>query len=207
MTSIDIEILRNEVKRVKGILDVKEFSFKDKENLIRIEKEAEEKSLFGLGKVINSGVFKVLDLKIILVALTSMEFDWGFHPSLILKKGDMIVGEEVRDPHKIDELKSKREVWFMHRTFIVYKDRITWPKDIMDKVCHFEIPAIPCEWECVKCLQPMTKLYFANPSPPGDIFLKERYFGGQDQRGLGTILVGVEGPVEEGKSGGIHVQI
>lgn len=192
MTSIDIETLKTEVKSVRGILDVKEFAQKDKEALVRIEKEAEEKSLLGLGKVINSGVFKVLDLGVILVALTSMEFDWGFHPSLILKKGEIIVGEEVRDPHKIDELTSRKEVWFMHRTFVVYKDRITWPKDIMEKACHFEIPAIPCEWDCVKCLHPRSKLYFANPSPPADIFLKERYFGGQDQRGLGTILVGVE---------------
>ena len=192
MVSYDIEILKAQIKYIKGILDVKEFSLSDRDPLLQIEKEAEEKSLLGLGKVVNTGVLRVLNSKVVLVALTSMEFEWGFHPSLILKKGDEIVGEEVRDPHKIDELQGRPEVWFMHRTFVVYKDKIKFPKDIMEKACHFEIPAIPCEWECVRCLGLNDRIYFANPSPPADIFLKGRYFGGQDQRGLGTILLGIE---------------
>jgi len=185
------DILKKEISKVKGIVDVKIFNETDKEVLLKIEKEAEEKSLMGLGKVVNTGVLMILESPLVLVALTSMDFDWGLHSSLILKKGYEVVGEEIRDPKKIEALKGKKGVWFMHRSFVVYKDRLVFPKDIMEKICHFEIPAIPCDWECVRCIQGYGKLLFANPSTPSDVFLKERYFGGIDERGLGTILIGV----------------
>jgi len=183
--------LEKEISKVKGIVAVKLFNESDKEMLLKIEKEAEEKSLMGLGKVVNTGVVEVLECGLVFVALTSMEFDWGLHPSLILKKGEEVVGEEIRDPKKIEALRNKKEVWFMHRSFVVYKDKIVFPKDIMEKVCHFEIPSIPCEWDCIRCVEGYGRLIFANPSTPADVFLKERYFGGMDERGLGSILIGM----------------
>ena len=147
----------------------------------------------GLGKVVNSGVREVLNSELIYVALTNMDFDWGCDPSLVLKKGEEVVGEEVRDKEVIARLSNQKNVWFMHQNFVVYKDKLSFPQDIMKKICHFEIPYLPAEWCTIEddnfqC----HSIIYANPATPCDVYLKEQYFGGLDKRGLGTILVGVK---------------
>ncbi len=72
------------------------------------------------------------------------------------------------------------------------KDKISFPQDIIKKVCHFDIPCILANWcsiedETFKNLN----VIHANPAAPTDLHLKEKYFDGLDEKGLGTILVGV----------------
>lgn len=187
------EVMLAALSQVRGIVEVCPFSGEDHQRVMDIERDAEEKSLMGFGKVINTGVKEVFNCDLIYVALTNMEFDWGCHPTLVMKKDDEVVGEEVRNPEAIARLSNQKNVWFMHRNFVVYKDKVCFPQDIMKKICHFEIPCVPAEW-CVidgdklKC----HSIVFANPATPSDVFLKGRYFKGQDERGLGTILIGVK---------------
>ncbi len=177
--------------RVRGIRAARPVAPEDIGKIVGIEQEAEARSLMGLGKVVNSGIHEVVRCPAVYAALTDMEFDWGDHPSLLLKKGGQIVGQEVRDEKRIEALRGRKDVWFLHRNFVVFKDRISFPQDIMKKICHFEIPCLPADWCRVDDprLEGWTIVY-ANPSPPCDRFLKETYFGGHDEQGLGTILVG-----------------
>ena len=63
----------------------------------------------------------------------------------------------------------------------------------MNKVCHFEIPWLPAEFCILNHDQfQCHSIDFANPCVPGDIFLKAQYFDGLEEKGLGTILVGVK---------------
>ena len=180
------------LKKVKGLVDVSPLSERDKQEIIRIEKEAEKQSLMGFGKVIGTGVRAVLNCDLVYVALTDMEFEWGC-PSLILKKGEEVVGEEVNDDEIIARLSQKKNVWFMHKNFVIYKDMISFPQDIMKKVCHFEIPSLPAEWGILEGSDfSYQSIIYANPTTPTDIFLKNSYFEGLDQQGLGTILIGVK---------------
>jgi hypothetical protein len=147
----------------------------------------------GLGKVINVGVREVLKCDQIYVALNNMDFDWGCHATLVLKKGDKVVGEEVRDEEIIARLSKQKNIWFMHKNFMVYKDKMSFPQDIMQKNCFFEIPCLPAEWclvehNSIDC----NSIIYANPCTPCDTFLKEKYFNGIDEKGSGTILVGIE---------------
>ena len=181
------------LKKVKGIVEASLFSSEDHQEIIDIEQDAENRSLMGLGKVVNTGVREVLNCDLIYVALNNMDFDWGCHATLVLIKHDEVVGEEVRDEGVIAGLKNKKNVWFMHKNFVVYKDKITFPQDIMKKICHFEIPWLPAEWctvenDTFRC----HSIIYANPCTPSDVFLKDQYFSGLDERGLGTILVGVK---------------
>ena len=105
-----------------------------------IEEDAEKHSLMGLGKVTNTGVREVLTCDLVYVALTNREFEWG-SPSLILKKGEEVVGEEIEGEEAIAKMRKKENVWFMLDDFIIYKDRISFPQDIIKKVCHFETRA------------------------------------------------------------------
>jgi len=147
----------------------------------------------GLGKVINTGVRAVLTCDLIYAALTTMVFDWGCHSTLVMKKGEEVVGEEIRDAEMIAKLSDRKDVWFLHRNFVVYKDRISFPKDIMKKICYFEIPPLPGDW-CLPAQEDDFKCQSAtvsNPATPCDIFLKDRYFKGKDEKGLGTLLIGL----------------
>jgi len=181
------------LKKVKGVVEASPFSSEDRQEIIDIEQDAENRSLMGLGKVANTGMREVLNRDLIYVALNNMDFDWGCHATLVLIKDDEVVGEEVRDEAVIAGLRNKKNVWFMHKNFVVYKDKINFPQDIMKKICHFEIPWLPAEWctvenDTFRC----HSIIYANPCTPADVFLKDQYFSGLDERGLGTILVGVK---------------
>lgn len=180
------------LSKVKGLQESCPLRQEDHRPILEKEQEAEERSLMGLGKVINTGVREILNSDFVYVALTTMDFDWGCHATLVLKKDQEVVGEEVRDEAVIAELSEKENVWFLHKNFVVYKDKISFPQDIMKKVCYFEIPCLPADF----CLLENDKLQchsivYANPSTLCDLYLKEKYFAGLDQKGLGTILVGV----------------
>lgn len=194
MKRTDIDRRMTEIfSGIKGIVAFSPLFDEDRQQILDIEQDAEDRSLMGLGKVINSGVRRVLNYDLAYVALTNMEFDWGCHASLILKKGEEIVGEEVRDQEKIARLSNQKNVWFLHRNFVVYKDRISFPQDIMKKICHFEIPSLSGESYLPEQGDfPDHSMIFANPATSCDVFLKERYFKGRDEKGLGTILVGLE---------------
>ncbi len=181
------------LEKVKGIVKACPFSSDDHRKIMEIEEDAEKRSLMGLGKVINVGVREVLKCDQIYVALSNMAFDWGCHATLVLKKGDEVVGAEVRDEELIAKLSKQKNVWFMHKNFVVYKDKMTFPQDIMQKICYFEIPCLPAEWclvedDSFQC----NSIIYAIPCTPSDIYLKEQYFYATDEKGCGTILVGIE---------------
>jgi hypothetical protein len=178
--------------KVKGLMETRPFSNDDRRKMLEIEQEAEKNAFMGLGNVVNAGVREVLACGLIYVALTNMDFEWGCGPSLVMKKGQELVGEEVRDKQRLAELSDRKDVWFMHQNFVVYKDKVSFPQDLMKKICHFEIPGLPAEWclvedENFEC----RSIIYANPSTLGDIYLKKQYFNEIDEKGLGTILIGV----------------
>lgn len=186
-------VMVSALTKVQGIVEASPFLSEDHQKIVDIEQDAENRSLMGLGKVVNTGVREVLNCDLIYVALNNMDFDWGCHATLALIKDDEVVGEEVRDEAVIAGLRNKKNVWFMHKNFVVYKDKINFPQDIMKKICHFEIPWLPAEWctvenDTFRC----HSIIYANPCTPSDVFLKDQYFSGLDERGLGTILVGVK---------------
>jgi hypothetical protein len=139
------ELILAALQRVKGLAEVLPLADDDRQQLHAIEQEAEAKSLLGLGKVINAGVQGVLECDWVYVALTDMDFDWTCHPNLLMKKGDEVVGEEVTDQATIDRLAADPNVWFLHKNFVVYKDRVSFPQDVMKKICYFEIPCHPAQ--------------------------------------------------------------
>lgn len=186
------ELVLEALKRVKGITKVKPFADEDRRKIVDLEHEAETKSLMGLGKVINAGIREVAECDWIYVALTDMDFVWNC-PNLVMKKGDDIVGEEVTDKETISRLAGKKNVWFMHRNFVVYKDKVCFPQDVMEKICYFEIPSHPADWCSVeKAELQCHSIVYGSPSTSCDIFLKDQYFHGVDVKGEGTVLIGVK---------------
>jgi NAD-dependent dihydropyrimidine dehydrogenase PreA subunit len=185
------ELIQDALGQVKGMLRVAAVAQEDRREIQNIEEEAESRSLMGLGKVINVGIREVLGCDFVYVVLTNRDFEWSCRANLVMKKGDEIVGEEVSDPAVIESLSEDKNVWFLHRNFAVYKDKIAFPRDVMQKVCHFEIPLHSADWCRVDDTGRLSIVY-GSPSTPCDTFLKQRYFGADDELGAGTVLVGVK---------------
>ena len=187
------ELILAALSRTRGIVRAAPIADKDRRSILEVEEDAEARSLMGLGKVINAGVREVLECDWCYVALTDLEFSWGNGANLIMKKGDEVVGEEVENKEKIERLSKDPNVWFLHRNFVVYKDKISFPRDVMEKICYFEIPSHPADWFVLEEADFRYQfIVYGYPSTPCDVFLKERYFQGRDERGSGTILVGVK---------------
>lgn len=183
------ELIRAALLRVKGFVEAVSLEDEDRQELRAIEQEVETRSLLGLGKVINMGVQGVLKCDLVFVALVNMDFDWSCRPNLVMKKGEEVVGEEVTDQPTIDRLAARENVWFLHKNFVIYKDRVSFPQDVMKKICYFEIPCHPAEWPVgIHC----HSVVYGSPSTPADIFLKKKYFQGKDERGTGTVLIGIK---------------
>jgi hypothetical protein len=177
------------VKGLKGIQDAFVLQEADRFALYDIELEAEKKSFMGMGLTYNSGIREVLRRPVVVLAITTVEFEWGCQSVLVLKKGDEIVGQEVSDPDRIQELRNCPDVHFLHRNFVIYKDRVRFPQDIVEKKCCFELPCMETK-DSIPGLKQMGPGVYCFPSTPGDIFLKGRYYGGLDERGTGTVLFG-----------------
>lgn len=193
------EVMISALNNVNGIVESCAVQYDDHPRIIEKELEAEKRSLMGLGKVVNTGVKEVLLHDWVYAALTTKVFDWGAYSTLLLKKGQEIVGQETRDEALLAELAGKKNVWFLHKNFVVYKDRVSFPGDIMNKICYFEIPCLPADFcmrgdDQIQC----HAINFASPSILCDIFLKERYFDRENVNELGTILIGVK---QERKNG------
>ena len=199
---IDIDkVMISAFRNVKGIVNSCPLPNGDYPRILEKELEAEKRSLMGLGKVVDTGVREILNHDLVYAALTSKDFDWGCYSTLLLKKGQEIVGQEIRDEAVLAELANKKNVWFLHKNFVVYKDRVSFPGDIMNKICHFEIPGLPAEFctlgdDQLQC----QSINFASPSILCDLYLKEQYFGGENVTELGTILIGFK----QGRKSGDH---
>ncbi len=186
------KIMTAAFNKVQGLMKTDIFLIDDRQKMLEIEQEAEKNAFMGLGNVVNAGVREVLTCGMIYAGLTNMDFEWGCRPTLVMKKGQELVGEEVRDKQRLAELSNRKDVWFMHQNFVIYKDKVSFPQDLMKKVCHFEIPGLPAEWFLVEDDNFQCRsIIYANPSTLGDMFLKKQYFNDIDEKGLGTILIGV----------------
>jgi hypothetical protein len=186
-------VMISALRNVKGIVNSCPLPSDGYPQILEKELEAEERSLMGLGKVVNTGVREILNHDLVYAALTSKDFDWGCYSTLLLKKGQEIVGQETRDKAVLAELANKKNVWFLHKNFVIYKDRVSFPGDIMNKICTFEIPCLPAEFCMLDDDQfQCQSINFASPSVLCDLYLKERYFDRENVAELGTILIGVK---------------
>ncbi|MGB6063823.1 MAG: hypothetical protein WBG50_03380 [Desulfomonilaceae bacterium] len=188
------------VRSIKGIDAAFALDAADRFQLLEIEVVAEKKAFMGMGMCYNSGIRDVLRCPVVIVAITTMDFEWGCQSHLLLRKDDEVVGEEIRDLTRIEELEGKSNVFFLHKNFVIYKDKVDFPRDIVEKRCCFELPALTSD-ESLPGLQEWGDYLFCFPSTSGDVFLKKRYYGEKDEWGTGTVLFGFkEGGQDPGRT-------
>lgn len=183
---------------VEGIVATKTLRNADRDKVLEIEERAGKQAFMGLGCVVNTGVALVLSCQPVFVCLTDMTFDWGCQSALILTKEGRLAGEEIRDESRLTHLQEDPNAWFMHPNFVIYKDRIDFPRDLMRNRCRFEIPALPADWWVWRDEIPHVERWSAMPATPSDLFLKKRYFDVPKGDGFGTVLVGARPRLNKG---------
>ena len=77
-------VMAKAFSKVAGLVKTSLLPKDDHQKILDVEQEAEKNAFMGFGNVINAGVREVLTCKLIYVALTDMDFDWGCQPSLVL---------------------------------------------------------------------------------------------------------------------------
>ncbi len=174
------------IKGVKGIRKALVLTKEDRRKIVDLEKSAEKRVMMGLGQGDNQGIKKVLTSDVVVAFITEAEYEWPRGPNIVITRGGRIIGEEL-SPSRLEEVKKCKNVILLNN-FALYKDRIPKLPSWAQKPPIVVFPAKPCpEAEEVSGIGDAV---LGSPSPPSDIYLKERMKVNQKNGQLGTILIG-----------------
>ena len=168
----------------------------DKQKILTLEQEAEKKVVLGAIQAENQGVTNALNRQITYAIayrpiLFSTFKDKLDKSSVIMIAGKEIVGEEISDPKKITELKTRKDVMLLGSSFVLYKDKIRKAKGE---------PKIVLPERIFPPLQQLANTKdntSGSPSPPVDMFLKSKMNINTNDPDIGTVIVGLNLKKEE----------
>ena len=161
------------LKKIKGVREVCELTNEEKKEALRIEVESEKKAVSGFMRCYNAGMRSVVEKEVVLAILH--DENYRYPPETVqLICGGEVVGEEVREKERAEELKKRRDVLWLGDTFVIYKDRLPrgYRKKMMSGSIYIFIPPMS-----VKELEKVDRIYGvveAMPSTPTDLYLKDR---------------------------------
>lgn len=175
------------MKSLEGVIKLKLLSTEDKKTILEVEKREEDKIAWGMCKSINEGIREALNREYTVgMIIDSSEFQYPYHPHMVIKYRDEIIGEEVSE-EKATELRSEKTNIFLGENFVVYFHRIPREPEAREEIRlyyltrPFEIPAGPTI---------MSNCVLGVPSVEGDAKLKELLNVDMKELEIGTCLVG-----------------
>lgn len=179
-------IIRNvasTLEDLRGVLKVDVLAREESERILELEKEAEKRVLGGWGKGKNTGVREVIQREVAIALVTDSLFKWPPESCVQLVLDGKVVGEEVRDAKKAEELERQG-----HRvlggSFVIYKDRLQQARALKESLVVF--PPLP--FRPLANIQGISNVIAASVSPPADLFIREKM--GIKGKGSGTMLIG-----------------
>ena len=183
----DIDII---LQKIPGFEKQIKLDTNDKQKILTLEQEAEKKVVLGAIQAENQGVTNALNRQITYAIayrpiLFSTFKDKLDKSSVIMIAGKEIVGEEISDPKKITELKTRKDVMLLGSSFVLYKDKIRKAKGE---------PKIVLPERIFPPLQQLANTKdntSGSPSPPVDMFLKSKMNIDPDDPDIGTVIVGL----------------
>ena len=189
----DIDII---LQKIPGFEKQIKLDTNDKQKILTLEQEAEKKVVLGAIQAENQGVTNALNRQITYAIayrpiLFSTFKDKLDKSSVIMIAGKEIVGEEISDPKKITELKTRKDVMLLGSSFVLYKDKIRKAKGE---------PKIVLPERIFPPLQQLANTKdntSGSPSPPVDMFLKSKMNINTNDPDIGTVIVGLNLKKEE----------
>ena len=141
-------------------------------------------------KTINLGIREAInrDYTVALVIDTSI-YEYPHHPSMVMVYDDKIVGEEIKDLKKIDELKKIRTNFFLWDKFVIYTLRLPKGKEARQRLRLIYNPRGVSQFDIIGCVK---EGIFGTPSSEGDILVKNLLDYISKDSILGTCLIGFD---------------
>jgi hypothetical protein len=180
-----VEKVESVLRTTKGILDVKWIDQEAIKNILELEEEVRQKGLSVSGGYYNEGTIEVLVRKYVCVALNNTEFRHATVPSLFWMVGDVVIGEEVIDADRLQDLVKKNTVKVLRKNFILHFDRM---KASRGQAPVFVIRGLP--FPEIGGIAGLRDVLSASPIGSADVYLKQQYGWDTNDRSLGTILIG-----------------
>jgi hypothetical protein len=180
-----VETVEPILRTTQGILDVKWLDREARTQVADIENKAHKEVLSGSGGYYNEGVIKVLDREWVCVVLNNNAFRHATAPSLFWVAGDVVIGEEVTDPERLQTLLKRDSIKVLKKNFVLHYDRM---KETRGQKPIFVIRGLP--FPEIEGITGVRDVLSASPIGSVDIYLKERFDWSTKARDLGTILIG-----------------
>lgn len=170
----------------RGILDVKWLGPESKTKALELEEQIRKEGLpSGTGVYYNEGVVDVLSREYVCVVLNNNEFRHASEPSLFWVAGDMVIGEEITDPKRLQVLKKQGNIKALKKNFVIHFDRI---KKARGRPPVFVIRGLP--FPELEGIAEIREIISASPVGSADIYFKECFGWDTNAPQLGTILIG-----------------
>ncbi len=183
-----IERVRQRLKEIKGVGETYVLLEEDRDNIKELEKKADEMTLMGLGRGDNRGIKEVLVKDVVIPFTTSMDYVWPCCPNVVLMHHDRVVGEDMDDECKLNELKHCKDNLIIGN-IVIYDKELLKSIDPKNDPLIVVLPSHPCVE--VEELPHICNVALASPSPPTDEYLKQK-MGLPQSHGTGTFILGFD---------------
>ncbi len=171
-----------------GVIVARLLSEEEKQTVLDLERNVEEKIVFGMSKSLNEGVRAALQMEFtVAMVIQSSIFPYPHHPHVSMRCDDQVVGELITDLGALEELRKSPYNFFLWDNFVVYVKRL--PKDPAGRrklrIIYPSRKAIQLHGlSTVKCS------VFGTPSTEGDALIKRMLDIPSEEGAVGTCLVG-----------------
>lgn len=184
------DVVENVVSKVKGIRGVHQvfiLTGEDKRKVSELERQAEQKVMMGLGLGDNRGIKEALKRNFVIAFVTDADYEWPPGPNVVLECRGEVIGEEVSDSKKLEELRKSKDIVSMGN-FVLHKNKISKLSPMAKEPPLVAFPPKSCPQ--VENVPGACNTAWGCPSPPACIYLKRRMGADLEDSRFGTVLVG-----------------
>ena len=175
------------LESLEGVIKVKPLNPKEREEILKVETQEENKIAWGMCKSFNEGVREALNREFtIAIIVDSSKFKYPYHPHMEIRHKDRIVGEQVNG-ERAAELRKQRTNIFLWDTFVIYFDRMPRGPAVREEMRLYYL-ARP--FEILKDSSEIRDCVLGVPSMDGDAKVKELLSAETGRPEIGTCLVG-----------------
>jgi len=183
-----LELVLEKLRGCRGFKTLKVLTANERRHILEVEKKAEERIAYGMCRTLNQGIKEAIqrDYTVAVVMDTSI-YEYPHHPYVLMVCDDAIVGEQVKDLKRIEELKRDRSNFFLWDNFVIYTQRLPKEQEERHKLRIVYPPRETLQLEGITYVEKGT---FGTPSTDGDTLVKKLLSFTSNDSVMGTCLIG-----------------
>jgi hypothetical protein len=186
-TSYVLDKVESILRNVEGTVGVYPLSRVELRRILELEEKHEENASGSSTRCLNLGVREVSKRQVALAVVKTCNFPRPVSPTIVLVSDGVIVGEEIVDSAKNEELEKNPKAILIDRQFVMYQDRVK-SHPASDSV--FQFPPTP--FPLLEKMEEIRDVVSASPSALSDLYIKEKGGWQVADPQLGTILIGFD---------------